>query len=83
MGQFPEILKKQPPVTRGTPCSIRLAFDAIGPEESGELLAALRDPHVNSVAIATALGAAYGINVRKWVVQRHRRGECACEEALR
>lgn len=83
MSKFAQALQEQRPAVRGTPCSIRLAFDAIGPEESGELLAALRDQGTTSVAIASALANAFGINVRKWVVQRHRRGECTCEEGLR
>ena len=79
MGKFADALKEQKPATRGTLCSVRLALQQAPTGERAELAAALENELVPAVAIEKAILAAYGVTCRRWIIQRHRRGDCACD----
>ena len=83
MGKFADALKEQKPSTRGTLCSVRLALQRAPDNERAELAAALENQLVPAVAIEKAIIAAYGLTCRRWIIQRHRRGDCACERPSR
>jgi hypothetical protein len=79
VGKFAESLKSQKPATRGTLCSVRLVLQRAPADERAELSDALTNQLVPAVAIEKAIAAAYGLTCRRWIIQRHRRGDCACD----
>ena len=63
--------------TRVVRCKLALAKDDLPKDEYAELLAALDDRSITSVAIAKVL-TRRGIEITQNAVANHRRGRCAC-----
>ena len=79
MGLFQDALAKEKRRGRGATCSIALVVLKMSEQERSEFKTALADPFVSAVMVCGALTAAYKIDIKPWIVQRHRRRECACE----
>ena len=81
MTKLEEALKKIPPTRKGSKCSVSALYDAVPEGERAALKKAVEDVGVNrtpGVALSLAISSAYGIDVHRASIDRHRRRECLC-----
>lgn len=70
-----QALAKRP----GGTCGVALLVRRLGETEQAELLEAMDDPITSSRGISLALDRR-GYTVSYQTIQRHRRGDCACDQ---
>lgn len=86
MTKLEEALKKIPPTRKGSRCSVAALFAAVPDGERAALKKAVEDIGVNrvpSLALSQAISSAYGIDVHRASLDRHRRNDCLCGRAKR
>ena len=65
-------------IKKGPPCSVSLLLEDLNDEDRAAVIEAMADAKIPSTAIDRAL-LKEGYRVGSHSLQRHRRGECACE----
>lgn len=81
MTKLEEALKKIPPTRKGSKCSIAALYAAVPEAERAALKKAVEDVGVNrtpALGLSQAISSAYGIDVHRASIDRHRRKDCLC-----
>lgn len=81
MTKLEEALKKIPRTRKGSRCSVAALYDAVPASERAALKKAVEDVGVNrtpGLALSLAISSAYGIDVHRASIDRHRRKDCLC-----
>ena len=65
---------------RGPECGMHIVLAQLDAKTRSTLMAAMANPHAPSTRISVALGE-LGHRTSTHVIQRHRRGECRCEDS--
>ena len=74
-----EIRQLQETKHRGASCSVRALKRSLDKEALAALSEAFAEETIDAVTIATWL-TSKGHKVNSWTVNRHRRGQCSCEQ---
>jgi hypothetical protein len=81
MTKLEEALKKIPPTRKGSKCSIAALYAAVPETERAALKKAVEDVGVKrtpALGLSQAISSAYGIDVHRASIDRHRRKDCLC-----
>jgi len=81
MTKFEEELKKIPPTRKGSRCSVAALYAEVPDEEVSALKKAIEVVGPNrtpAIALSLAISSAYGIDIHRASLDRHRRRECLC-----
>lgn len=81
MTKLEEALKKIPPTRKGSKCSVAALYAAVPDGERAALKKAIENLGMNrvpSLALSQAISSAYGIDVHRASLDRHRRSDCLC-----
>ena len=81
MTKLEEALKKIPRTRKGSRCSVAALYEAVPDGERAALKKAVEDVGVNrtpGLALSLAISSAYGIDVHRASIDRHRRKDCLC-----
>ena len=86
MTKLEEALAKIPATRKGSRCSVFALYGSIPEAEREALRKAIETDHVeriSSLALSQAISAAYGIDVHRASIDRHRRKDCLCGRTAR
>ena len=86
MTKLEDALARIPATQKGSRCSIATLYEAIPDAEREALRAVIETDGVSrvaSLALSQAISAAYGIDVHRASIDRHRRKDCLCGRAAR
>jgi len=81
MTKIEDALKKIPPTRKGSRCSVAALYAAVPEAERSALKKAVEDIGVNrtpALGLSLAISSAYGIDVHRASLDRHRRKDCLC-----
>jgi hypothetical protein len=81
MTKIEDALKKIPPTRKGSRCSVAALYAAVPEAERAALKKAVEDIGVNrtpALGLSLAISSAYGIDVHRASLDRHRRKDCLC-----
>lgn len=79
-------LAKVPPTIKGSRCSVATLYSSIEESEREALQKAIDDlsaTRIPSLALSQAIASAYGIDVHRAAIDRHRRKDCLCARLAR
>jgi hypothetical protein len=79
-------LAKVSPTIKGSRCSVATLYASIEDEERGALKKSIEDysaTRIPSLALSQAIAAAYGLDVHRASIDRHRRKDCLCWRTAR
>jgi hypothetical protein len=86
MTKLEEALKKIPPTRKGSKCSVAALYEAIPESERAALKKAIEEIGIKrtpSLALSRAIASAYGTDVHRASIDRHRRKDCLCGRIAR
>jgi hypothetical protein len=86
MSKLEEALAKIPATRKGARCSIYTLYETLPDNERAALEKVIEDVEANRVAaaaISQAMSSAYGIDIHRASIDRHRRRECLCGRGKR
>ena len=81
MTKFEDELKKIPPTRKGSRCSVAALYAEVPDAEVAALKKAIEVVGPNrtpAIALSLAISSAYGIDIHRASLDRHRRRECLC-----
>ncbi len=81
MTKLEEALAKIPSTRKGSQCSVFTLYGSIPEQERDALKKVIETVAVNrvpSLALSQAIAAAYGLDVHRASIDRHRRKDCLC-----
>lgn len=81
MSKLEEALAKIPSTRKGSRCSIAALYESLPDGELEALKKVIDDHGVNrtpGLAISQAVAAAYGVDIHRASIDRHRRKDCLC-----
>ena len=81
MTKFEEELKKIPPTRKGSRCSVAALYADVPDDELVALKKAIEEVGANrtpAIALSLAISSAYGVDIHRASLDRHRRRECLC-----
>jgi hypothetical protein len=81
MTKLEEALAKIPSTRKGSRCSVFTLYGSIPEQERDALKKVIETTDVNRVpalALSQAIAAAYGLDVHRASIDRHRRKDCLC-----
>jgi hypothetical protein len=85
MSKIEEAVAKIPRKTSGPGCSVGMLLERL-PKEERDALARLVDPNANpripSTNLQAAISNAYGEDIHRSSVDRHRRNDCRCGRSI-
>jgi hypothetical protein len=86
MTKLEEALKKIPPTRKGSRCSVFSLYEEVPNGELAALKNAIEDigvKRIPALALSQAISSAYGVDVHRAAIDRHRRKDCLCGRAAR
>ena len=81
MTKFEDEFKKIPPTRKGSRCSVAALYAEVPDAEVAALKKAIEVVGPNrtpAIALSLAISSAYGIDIHRASLDRHRRRECLC-----
>lgn len=81
MSKLEEALSKIPSTRKGSRCSIFALYETLPENERAALKKVIEDEGANrtpGLAISHAVAAAYGVDIHRASIDRHRRKDCLC-----
>jgi hypothetical protein len=81
MTKLDDALARIPKTIKGSRCAVSALYESVDKGEREALAKAVEDLGVNrtpSLALSQAISAAYGIDVHRATIDRHRRKDCLC-----
>ena len=81
MSKLEEALAKIPSSRKGARCSIDALYESLPDNELAALKKVIDDNGANrtpGLAISQAVAAAYGVDIHRASIDRHRRKDCLC-----
>jgi hypothetical protein len=81
MTKLEKALASIPKRVKGARCSVASLYEAVDKGEREALVKAVEDLGVNrtpAIGLSQAIAAAYGIDVHRASIDRHRRKDCLC-----
>ena len=86
MSKLEEALAKIPSTRKGARCSIFALYATLPDNELAALKKVIEDDGANrtpSLAISHAVSSAYGVDIHRASIDRHRRKDCLCGRVQR
>lgn len=86
MTKLGDELARIPKTVKGSRCSVAALYDSVDKGEREALVKAVEDLGVNrtpALGLSQAIAAAYGIDVHRASIDRHRRKDCLCGRSAR
>ena len=86
MTKLEQALARIPKTMKGSRCSVSALYESVDKGEREALVKAVEDLGVNrtpSLGLSQAISAAYGIDVHRASIDRHRRKDCLCGRSAR
>jgi len=81
MSKLDDALRSAPRTHKGPRCSIAALLSDLAPEERKALTDAIDGDgmgRITATALSIAIGSAYGVDIHRASIDRHRRHECLC-----
>lgn len=81
MSKLEQALRAAPRTHKGPRCSISALLSDLAPEERKALVEAIDGDgrsRITATALSIAIASAYGVDIHRASIDRHRRHECLC-----